>query len=96
MRWAESDGREGKPADLSGLDLRWVKDLSQRKLTALIAPGAILYGVNFEGASLQGSNLAGCDLRSAQLHGRGSARRQSVGRQAQPCRSARQPSWARC
>ena len=68
-RWAQSDGREGKPADLSGLDLRRVKNLSHRMLTALIAPGAILYGVNLEGASLQGSNLAGCDLRAARLHG---------------------------
>ena len=40
-----------------------------RTLTALIAPGAMLYGVNLEGASLQGSNLAGCDLRSAKLGG---------------------------
>jgi len=69
MRWAESDGREGKPADLSGLDLRWVKDLSKRKLTALIAPGATLYGVDFTGTSLQGSNLSGCDLRSARFTG---------------------------
>ena len=68
-RWAETDGREGAPADLSGLDLRRVKRLSHRMLTALIAPGAVLYGVNFEGASLQGSNLAGADLRSAKLGG---------------------------
>ena len=68
-RWAESDGRDGKPADLTGMDLRHVTSLSHRMLTALIAPDALFYGVNMEGASLQGSNLAGCDLRSAKLGG---------------------------
>jgi uncharacterized protein YjbI with pentapeptide repeats len=68
-KWAESDGREGKPADLTGMDLRHVTSLSQRRLTALIAPDALLYGVNLEGASLQGSNLGGADLRSAKLGG---------------------------
>ncbi len=68
-RWAETDGRQGKPADLTGKDLRHIPQLSQYKLTALIAPQALLYGVNLEGTSLQGSNLAGCDLRSAKLGG---------------------------
>lgn len=68
-RWAESDGREGTPADLTNMDLRALKSLTNRALTALIAPRAILYGLNLEGASLQGSNLAGTDLRGAKLSG---------------------------
>jgi uncharacterized protein YjbI with pentapeptide repeats len=67
--WAESDGREGKPADLSGRDLRELRSLSHRQLTALIAPGAMFYGLDLEGASLQGSNLAGADLRGCRLAG---------------------------
>ena len=45
------------------------KSLPHRTLTALIAPGAVLYGIDLEGASLQGSNLAGCDLRAARFAG---------------------------
>src|SRR5690606_25837022 len=69
QRWAESEGQDGKPADLTGMDLRHITSMSHRRLTALIAPDALLYGVNLEGASLQGSNLANCDLRSARLGG---------------------------
>ena len=68
-RWVETDGREGKPADLSGMDLRGVAALGSRPLTALIAPDAIFYGLNLEGASLQGSNLQNADLRSVRLVG---------------------------
>ena len=68
-RWAETEGKEGRPADLADRDLRHIPSFSRFTLTALIAPGALLYGANLEGASLQGSNLAGCDLRSARLGG---------------------------
>ena len=88
-RWVETDGRDGQPVDLSGMDLRKLKSLAHRALTALIAPGATLYGLNLEGALLQGSNLQGCDLRRRAPCGRRSAGRQSVRRQAQQCRSAR-------
>src|ERR1700742_4246634 len=68
-QWAETDARLGKPADLTGKDLRQITPLSRYRLTALIAPEALFYGINLEGASLQGSNLAGCGLRSAKLGG---------------------------
>lgn len=68
-RWAESSGREGTPADLSGMDLRRIPNLGTRQLTALIAPKAVLYGLDLEGASLQGSNLSGADLRCVRLCG---------------------------
>ncbi len=69
MRWAETEGREGRPADLTGMDLRQVQKLAHRMLTALIAPGVQFYGMDLQGASLQGSNLSGADLRSANLRG---------------------------
>jgi uncharacterized protein YjbI with pentapeptide repeats len=37
-RWAESDGREGRPADFTAMDLRNLKGMAHRALTALIAP----------------------------------------------------------
>ena len=68
-RWAETSGREGRPADLSGIDLRSVKGLAHGMLTALIAPGAVLYGLDLTGARLQGAHLEGADLRGAKLTG---------------------------
>ena len=68
-RWVESDGREGKPVDLTEMDLRSLKSLTHRALTALIAPGAVFYGLDMRGVLLQGSNLQGADLRGTQLAG---------------------------
>jgi uncharacterized protein YjbI with pentapeptide repeats len=68
-RWVGTNGREGRPADLSRVDLRKMQSLARRMLTALIAPGANFYGMNLEGISLQGANLQGADLRSAKLAG---------------------------
>jgi uncharacterized protein YjbI with pentapeptide repeats len=90
-RWAETDGREGKPADFTGMDLRELKSLAHRPLTALIAPGAMLYGLDLEGASLQGSNFAGADLRGASGQC-GFARRQLIRRETQQRLSARRAS----
>src|SRR5205823_6180490 len=52
-QWIESKGQEGGPADLSGIDLRRVGSLAGHALTALIAPGATLSGVDLEGTLLQ-------------------------------------------
>jgi uncharacterized protein YjbI with pentapeptide repeats len=68
-RWAETEGRDGHPADLSGVDLRSVKGLPHAMLTALIAPGAVLYGMDLTGARLQGAQLEGADLRYTKLGG---------------------------
>jgi uncharacterized protein YjbI with pentapeptide repeats len=68
-RWAETQGREGRPADFSGYDLRGTKGLSHALLTALIAPRAVLYGLDLSGARLQGAQLEGADLRGAKLTG---------------------------
>ena len=50
-RWVETDGREGRPADLTGMDLRGMTSLSYRALTALIAPGAVFYGLDLSKAA---------------------------------------------
>src|SRR5262249_8130024 len=54
-RWAETQGREGRPADFSGYDLRAVKAIPHAVLTALIAPRAVFYGLDLTGARLQGA-----------------------------------------
>ena len=39
-RWVETDGREGKPADLTDMDLRRLKLIDKRPLTALDRAGS--------------------------------------------------------
>jgi uncharacterized protein YjbI with pentapeptide repeats len=68
-RWAETQAREGRPADFSGVDLRSLKDMRHRQLTGMIAAGAVLYGIDFSGARLQGAQLEGADLRAVKLTG---------------------------
>ena len=68
-RWAETNGAEGVPADISGIDLRPLGSLAHAILTALIAPKAVLYGLDLSGARLQGAQLEGADLRGTKLAG---------------------------
>jgi uncharacterized protein YjbI with pentapeptide repeats len=68
-RWGETSGREGRPADFSGFDLRSLKGLPHATLTALIAPDAVFYGLDLTGARLQGAQLEGADLRGCKLTG---------------------------
>jgi uncharacterized protein YjbI with pentapeptide repeats len=65
-RWAETNGREGRPANLDGRDLRVLDGrLSGRVLPALSARGAIAAGVSFQGSQLQGAAFDSADLRDA-------------------------------
>ncbi len=65
-RWAETNGREGRPANLDGRDLRVLDGrLSGRTLPALSARGAIAAGVSFQGSQLQGAVFESADLRDA-------------------------------
>lgn len=65
-RWAETNGREGRPANLDGRDLRVLEGrLSGRTLPALSARGAIAAGVSFKGSQLQGAVFDSADLRDA-------------------------------
>lgn len=63
-RWAQTNGREGRPANLDGRDLRVLDGrLSGRTLPALSARGAIAAGVSFQGSQLQGAVFDSADLR---------------------------------
>ncbi len=65
-RWAETNGREGRPANLDGRDLRVLGGhLSGRTLPALSARGAIAAGVSFQGSQLQGAVFDTADMRDA-------------------------------
>jgi uncharacterized protein YjbI with pentapeptide repeats len=65
-RWAATNGREGRPANLDGRDLRVLAGrLSGRTLPALSARGAIAAGVSFQGSELQGAVFDAADLRDA-------------------------------
>jgi uncharacterized protein YjbI with pentapeptide repeats len=65
-RWAETNGREGRPANLDGRDLRVLNGrLSGRTLPALSARGAIAAGVSFQGSQLQGAVFDTADMRDA-------------------------------
>jgi len=63
LRWLESEGSEGKLADLTGCDLSH-SNLGGLNLSKARLRGAILNGVN-----LQGTTLIEADLRQAKLKG---------------------------
>lgn len=64
--WGMTSGREGRPANFDGMDLRVLGNaLVGRTLAALSARGAIAAGVSFRGTQLQGSVFEGADLRGA-------------------------------
>ena len=69
VRRVKTDGREGQPARLDGLDLRAVEGLAGSPLTALQAVQANLSGLDLRGAELQGARLSGADLRRCDLGG---------------------------
>jgi uncharacterized protein YjbI with pentapeptide repeats len=68
-RWCETGGAEGEPSTFNDKDLRGLKSLAGRNLTALQARNAILYGLDMEGVELQGAKLSGADLRMTSLRG---------------------------
>jgi uncharacterized protein YjbI with pentapeptide repeats len=65
--YCDSNGRDGAVTSLPGVDFRPVRSLQGRRLTALIAPRAIFFGLDLRGAQLQGADLTGCDFRGADL-----------------------------
>ncbi|HCY54974.1 MAG TPA: hypothetical protein DF715_05420, partial [Oceanicaulis sp.] len=67
--WCETGGKQGAPSTFDGADMRGLKTLSGRNLTALQARGATLYGLDLGGAQLQGARLERADLRMASLRG---------------------------
>lgn len=65
--WCETSGHEGTPSSFEKADLRALKSIRGFNLTALIARGAVLYGLDMEGVQLQGAQLQGADLRNCNL-----------------------------
>jgi uncharacterized protein YjbI with pentapeptide repeats len=61
-KWLDSNGKEGKQADLSQ------KDLSNSDLRGRNLSEAKLDGANLSGANLEGANLSRADLRGANLY----------------------------
>ena len=64
--WLESNGRNGKKADLSNKNLIGA-DLEGANLRGADLRGADLEGANLRGANLRGANLIGANLREASL-----------------------------
>lgn len=66
--WVDSHGREGKVADLSGLDVRPAADaFAGRRLAGLRAGGLRAIDVDFSGSLLTGSIFRHADLRGAKF-----------------------------
>jgi hypothetical protein len=65
-QWVDSEGKEGKKADLRGADLHGL-ELSGDDLSGVNLRGANLQGVNFGEANLQGVNLQEAELQEANL-----------------------------
>jgi uncharacterized protein YjbI with pentapeptide repeats len=65
--YCESSGRRGAVMTLNEVDFRPIRTLKRRRLTALVAPGSIFFGMDLQGAQLQGADLSGCDFRGSDL-----------------------------
>jgi uncharacterized protein YjbI with pentapeptide repeats len=64
--WAETDGRQGAPANLEGEDIRLLaKAMRNRKLTGIKCTKSSAVGADFSGCELQAANFDGADLRCA-------------------------------
>jgi uncharacterized protein YjbI with pentapeptide repeats len=69
VRACETNGARGQAEKLDGIDLRALKTLSGKALTAFHANRANLSGMNFEGAELQGASFKDADMRGIRLRG---------------------------
>ena len=68
--WAETDGRQGAPANLEGEDIRLLaKAMRNRKLTGIKCAKSAAVGADFTGCELQAANFDGADLRCAVFAG---------------------------
>jgi uncharacterized protein YjbI with pentapeptide repeats len=67
--FVETNGEDGTPADLSGVDLRPLKLMAYLNLPGLKARETTFYGLDMTAIMLQGANLEGADLRGAKLQG---------------------------
>ena len=64
--WADSGGRDGRPANIEGEDIRLLSQLVKgRKLTRINCAQTIATDLDFSGCELQAANFDGADLRCA-------------------------------
>ncbi len=68
QKWLESDGKEGKQADLTRANLQGA-NLQEADLSDANLQGAILSDANLQEANLLGANLQRANLRYANLQG---------------------------
>ncbi len=72
-KWVESEGKEGKKADLARANLQvaflFEANLEGANLNEANLQDALLLDANLEGANLAEANLKGADLLGAQLKG---------------------------
>lgn len=71
-KWIETDGKEGKRADLSYMDLEYL-DLSHAELQGVDLSGVVLKGADlqhtdFSYAKMQGADLSGADAQCAKFN----------------------------
>ena len=72
--WVSSAGKNGERMDISKYDMRKLKTLSERKLTAIVAKGTVfadmnLQGVEFQSAKLEDANFREVDMCHADMRG---------------------------
>ena len=67
VRFIETDGAAGAPADLSGVDMRPLERMAHLNLAALRARKTTFYGLDMCGVKLQGAQLEGADFRTSNL-----------------------------
>lgn len=67
VKFIETDGVEGAPANLSGVDMRPLACMAHLNLAAIRARKTTFYGLDLRGVKLQGAQLEGADFRAANL-----------------------------
>jgi uncharacterized protein YjbI with pentapeptide repeats len=67
VKFIETDGLEGAPANLSGVDIRPLACMAHLNLAAIRARKTTFYGLDLRGVKFQGAQLEGADFRAANL-----------------------------
>jgi uncharacterized protein YjbI with pentapeptide repeats len=65
--YCDTDGAQGSVTGLPDIDFRPLQTLLDRRLTALVAPRSIFFGMDLRRVQLQGADLTGCDFRGVDL-----------------------------
>lgn len=66
-QWIASKGARGEQLDISGLDMRDIRDLVRFPLIAIKARGANFSGMHLAGVHMQSAQLEECDFSNANL-----------------------------